>query len=263
MSRAGIGGAGLWTVCALVVGLLGSAPQAEGLPAPPGLRARALDDGVHLRWTFRGGTSDGADLLIERAAEGGGYATAVRVARGRRRGTVVDSPAPGRWSYRARVEDVSGVSGWSAPATVAIAGAEPPGAGGDPPLPAGQRECPAGSVDGVLALVNGARRDPGIAALRTDAALMRAARMHTIAMVSARRLTHNGWVTTIRETGYGGGFLGENIAFGYQSASAVVSGWLGSAGHRANLLNGGFRDTGVGCVVDQRGRLWWTQDFGG
>src|SRR5690348_8118219 len=35
-------------------------------------------------------------------------------------------------------------------------------------------------------------------------------------------------------------YMGENIAYGFSSAASVVNGWLGSAGHRANIENGGF-----------------------
>jgi uncharacterized protein YkwD len=36
-----------------------------------------------------------------------------------------------------------------------------------------------------------------------------------------------------------------------------------SPGHRANILRGDFKRIGVGCVVDERGHRWWTQDFAG
>jgi uncharacterized protein YkwD len=36
-----------------------------------------------------------------------------------------------------------------------------------------------------------------------------------------------------------------------------------SSGHRANILSSSYRHSGVGCVMDSRGRLWWTHDFGG
>jgi uncharacterized protein YkwD len=39
---------------------------------------------------------------------------------------------------------------------------------------------------------------------------------------------------------------GENIAYGYPSASAVLSAWLGSSGHRANIENGNYTHHGVG-----------------
>lgn len=55
---------------------------------------------------------------------------------------------------------------------------------------------------------------------------------------------------------------GENIAMGYRTAADVMAGWMNSAGHRANILNCGFRAIGVGIARDARGSTYWTQDFG-
>ena len=51
---------------------------------------------------------------------------------------------------------------------------------------------------------------------------------------------------------------GENIAMGYSTPQAVVTGWMNSPGHRANILNGAFTEIGVGYV--QSGG-YWTQMF--
>jgi uncharacterized protein YkwD len=40
----------------------------------------------------------------------------------------------------------------------------------------------------------------------------------------------------------------ENIAWGYTSAEAVLSGWLGSPGHRANIENCALTHHGVGLA---------------
>jgi MYXO-CTERM domain-containing protein len=54
------------------------------------------------------------------------------------------------------------------------------------------------------------------------------------------------------------GFVGENIALGYPSAESVVlDGWMCSAGHRANIMNGDYNELGVGVVT-----LYYTQNFG-
>ena len=36
-----------------------------------------------------------------------------------------------------------------------------------------------------------------------------------------------------------------------------------SPGHRANILHPVSKRIGVGCVIDERGHRWWTQDFAG
>ncbi len=54
---------------------------------------------------------------------------------------------------------------------------------------------------------------------------------------------------------------GENLARGQNTASAAVKGWMGSAGHRKNILNQAFTQIGVGYAVDSRGTKYWTQMF--
>ena len=41
-----------------------------------------------------------------------------------------------------------------------------------------------------------------------------------------------------------------------------MTSWMNSAGHKANILNCGFKNLGVGVAADARGSLLWTQDFG-
>jgi uncharacterized protein YkwD len=65
--------------------------------------------------------------------------------------------------------------------------------------------------------------------------------------------------------------LGENIAWGsgdYATPAETVKGWMESAGHRANILNRGFRHIGVGVMLgapaDDQGMpsATYTTDFG-
>jgi uncharacterized protein YkwD len=256
---------------AAVVAVLAASTLAGAAPtSAPALRLRAREGGVRVHWTYRGEPAvAGSTLEIERATGSGAFARVGTVAKPKRRAEWNDAVATaGTYAYRARIVQPSATTAWSDTASITIAGGADPGpepgsGGGDPPLPSGQRECPAGSTAGVLQLVNDARRDHGRATLADDAALARAARTHTIAMVAAQRLTHDGWIGYIRAAGYAGGALGENIAYGYQSPASVVQGWMKSSGHRANILSSSYRHSGVGCVMDSRGRLWWTHDFGG
>ena len=54
---------------------------------------------------------------------------------------------------------------------------------------------------------------------------------------------------------------GENIAVGYETPRALVSGWMHSPGHRANILNRHFHRIGVSGWRDTGGRTYATQDF--
>jgi uncharacterized protein YkwD len=83
--------------------------------------------------------------------------------------------------------------------------------------------------------------------------------------------------------GYTPSYWGENAGAGYSSPAAVVAGWMGSSGHRANILSTNFRELGIGyyydgpdagnvrldangdCTPDGTDgpyRHYWTQNFG-
>lgn len=71
----------------------------------------------------------------------------------------------------------------------------------------------------------------------------------------------------IRETGSDFSSAAENIAAGYSTAASAVSAWINSSGHRANILNCGLEETGVGYyfLENDTGNVnyghYWTRVF--
>lgn len=123
--------------------------------------------------------------------------------------------------------------------------------------------------DTVLRLVNKERAKQDCPALRNDANLHDAARAHSLDMARYGYHSHTGRDGSdpgerMQEAGYDvrGGWA-ENIARGYPTPAAVMAGWMGSSGHRKNILNCGLRAIGVGAARAVNGELYWTQDFGG
>jgi uncharacterized protein YkwD len=57
--------------------------------------------------------------------------------------------------------------------------------------------------------------------------------------------------------------VGENIAYGYETPRALVSAWMHSAGHRANILSPHFHRIGVAGWRSADGVTYATQDFVG
>ena len=57
--------------------------------------------------------------------------------------------------------------------------------------------------------------------------------------------------------GYSWSALAENIASGQTTAEQVVTGWMNSSGHRANIVNCTYTETGISRVGN-----YWTQIFG-
>ena len=51
----------------------------------------------------------------------------------------------------------------------------------------------------------------------------------------------------------------ENVAWGYQSPQAVMSGWINSSGHLANLLSNEVYIGNSG--VSNGSSIYWTQQF--
>ncbi|MGQ7260354.1 CAP domain-containing protein [Vreelandella sp. V005] len=58
--------------------------------------------------------------------------------------------------------------------------------------------------------------------------------------------------------------VGENIAAGHTSPSAVVEGWLASSGHCQNIMNGTFTEMGMAKARNPQSRYgtYWTQTLG-
>jgi uncharacterized protein YkwD len=89
-------------------------------------------------------------------------------------------------------------------------------------------------------------------------------------MAHRRYLAHNDPAPPVTRTvgqrlaacGFVGGGWGENIANGYRTAEAVVSGWLSSPGHRANIERASYGVIGVGAAVSSNGAVYWAQSFG-
>jgi len=66
------------------------------------------------------------------------------------------------------------------------------------------------------------------------------------------------------EAGYNWRRIGENIAAGQSSPKQVVSAWLASPGHCANIMNPEFTEMGAAYAVNPESdtTIYWTQVFG-
>lgn len=117
----------------------------------------------------------------------------------------------------------------------------------------------------VLRLVNIEREKLGIAPLKLGDKLSKVARLKSQDMADNNYFSHI-------SPNYGSPFdmikrfdirykaAGENIAMGQTSPKSVMTAWMNSPGHRANILNPNFGTLGVGYIVENR-RIYWTQIF--
>jgi uncharacterized protein YkwD len=130
----------------------------------------------------------------------------------------------------------------------------------------------------VHCLVNKERTARGLVALAGNSQLDKAAQGHSQDMVARRYFSHTtpegvSYSSRIFASGYATSrtyrSLAENIAWGSGSLGTpaqIVKSWMSSPGHRANILNGRLRDSGIGIAVGTptgaRTGGTYTQDFG-
>ena len=102
---------------------------------------------------------------------------------------------------------------------------------------------------------------PPVPELAWNDTLARTAYLHSVDMQSKNFFSHTGsdgssLSVRVDRQGFAWSSLGENIASGYASDSAVVAGWLKSEGHCKNIMSASFRLVGAG-----RQQGLWTQVF--
>jgi uncharacterized protein YkwD len=129
----------------------------------------------------------------------------------------------------------------------------------------------------VLELTNAARTKGGCCAdegcfppsqaLALDPQLRRSARAHARDMADAKYFDHLSLdgrtpFDRMREAGFRGCAMGENIAAGQPTPASVMSDWLKSPGHCKNIREPAFEQLGVGFYELAPQRVW-VQNFGG
>ncbi len=121
----------------------------------------------------------------------------------------------------------------------------------------------------LLAEVNAFRVRSGMAPLAQDPRLSRAAQLHSQDMLAGNRMTHRGRDGSdvgqrLHRIGYRWRSCRENVAAGLADPWAAVAMWIGSPGHRANMLApevtqmGGGHAAGPGMMPGGIPRLFWT-----
>ena len=115
----------------------------------------------------------------------------------------------------------------------------------------------------VLKLVNEKRSANGLSPLSFDTKVQKAA--DTRAEEIKKNFSHTrpdgkSFSTALSDVGAAFSGAGENIAIGQKTPDEVVSAWMNSSGHRANILNSKYKYIGIGCVKSGSGYAW-TQLF--
>ncbi len=102
--------------------------------------------------------------------------------------------------------------------------------------------------------------------LKLEPRLIEAARAHARDMAEHNKLAHEGSDGSlprdrVRRIGYSYQEIGENVASGQATVSAVMRSWIESEPHRENLL-GDFTQMGAAVAKGSDGENYWCVDFG-
>lgn len=131
----------------------------------------------------------------------------------------------------------------------------------------------------VTCLINQRRRHNGLRKVRVDTRLVRAAQRHSRSMDAANFFDHESPsgsdpISRIQATGYMAGArswaVGENIRWGsggLGTPRVAVDEWMASPSHRHIMLNGAYREIGIGVAIGSpvgpgNDAAIYTADFG-
>ena len=110
----------------------------------------------------------------------------------------------------------------------------------------------------VLTLVNQERKKEGLSSLTMDKELLDAAMQRAAETVLLFSHTRPSGISCFSACDK---MHAENIAYGASTASYVMTLWMNSSGHRANILRDTSKSVGIGCVY-YNGCYYWVQCFG-
>lgn len=111
------------------------------------------------------------------------------------------------------------------------------------------------TVDSVLRAVNNERSTRNISTLRTDSRLSAAANYKSGDMIARSYFAHvdpDGhyiWDKIVASGYTPYTILGENLAVDFSDTEGLMSAWIDSPTHRANILNASFKDQGAGVAL--------------
>lgn len=116
----------------------------------------------------------------------------------------------------------------------------------------------------VFEWTNQERDNANVPPLQWNQRLALAARLHSAEMVRHKDLSHQftGEPTLgqrVSDRGARFSAVAENVGYG-DDPQTLQTGWMHSAGHRANILNPAYTDMGIG-IVRSGDRLYATEDF--
>lgn len=125
------------------------------------------------------------------------------------------------------------------------------------------------SANEMVSLTNAERRAAGLPVFTSNPQLMRAAQIQAEQMAALGKMAHSlprarypEPQDRIDAVGYKWLAYAENVAYGQANPAAAITSWMGSSGHRHNILNPVMTQIGTGVAKGADGRPYWVQVFG-
>lgn len=120
--------------------------------------------------------------------------------------------------------------------------------------------------DEILRLINIERSKNGLQTLSSNWQAARVARIKSQDMIDKGYFAHQSPTygspfKMMEDFGLRFSAAAENIAYGQRTAQEVVTAWMNSPGHRANILSRSYTQTGIGVAKKANGTLYFTQVF--
>lgn len=116
-------------------------------------------------------------------------------------------------------------------------------------------------ANNVLTLVNQARAEKGLAALKLDESLLETAMQRASELSIYYSHTRPDGSDCFTASSHTATRRSENIAIGYNTPDKVMDGWLNSPGHYANIMDSEVTSIGIGCFINSEGTYNWVQFF--
>lgn len=119
----------------------------------------------------------------------------------------------------------------------------------------------------VFELINRQRAENNLTPLEWSDEVAKIARLHSENMAKYKFFSHlgqDGLTAVERASSIKWRLIGENIGMtrGFENPAQVAcDGWMKSLGHRENLLNGNWQETGIGVAIAADGTYYFTQVF--
>jgi uncharacterized protein YkwD len=159
------------------------------------------------------------------------------------------------------------LDGGGSPPPQADSGATPPPTPDSGPPPSTGKCGMNAFEEEVFNIVNQNRQNSGLQPYQCDAKAVQVARSYSALMCQTGHFSHYGpdgstpW-TRLKAGGVSYSSAGENIAAGQTTPEKVMTSWMNSSGHRANIMSSSFTHIGVGYDNCGNGyKHYWTQSF--